>query len=355
MIAESVDELSAQLSLAIILHHYLHIFGITWSNLDQRGRLPFTDTLLPLAGLHLPSTIFGSLLRPSLRHCCFHYFAQRVHEHSHNQLWTAANFASSTLSTPSATMTLFIASLFLPYTINFDSNEPTPETTSRQPSLAQPSEADQPSRTVSLWTPGPSNGAITNASIPKTPGATTNLETIFQPYIERPFNLTAPSPRGKAKHTPVTNGSNASLQTISTVRNPHLMPLSDLYSPSEITSPFWNQPTSRAGPAPPIDVRHHKAQVQDQRASVAWKSTRTSREKSRNSSNERKFTEENYTVRSARRGNGGLWQAIDAVSDAGLLADKTWVGTLGMATDVLDKHLKSVIFERLEDDYQSLV
>jgi trehalose 6-phosphate synthase complex regulatory subunit len=250
-------------------------------------------------------------------------------------------------------MTLFIASLFLPYTINFDSNDSTPENVTRQPTKND--EDPRKNNAVSLWTPGPStHGALSSTGIPKTPGATTNLETIFQPYIERPFNLSAPSPRRKGKQTPANN-STTSLPNASTIRHPHLMPLSDLYSPSEIKSPYWNQPPSRAGPPPPSDIRHFKAQVQEKAASLAWRATRTSRERSRNSSSERKFTEDNYAVRAARRGNGGLWQVIDSVSDAGLLNDKTWVGTLGMNTDALDDHLKSVIFERLEDDYESLV
>lgn len=250
-------------------------------------------------------------------------------------------------------MTLFIASLFLPYTINFDSNEVTPENVSRQPT-----ESDEDARKngeVSIWSqPPPTNGTLPSTGIPKTPGATTNLETIFQPYIERPCNLVAPSPRKKGKQTPA-NVSTSNLSITSITRNPHLMPLSDLYFPSETGSPYWNQPPSRAGPAPPSDIRHFKAQAQEVHATTAWRATKTSRERSRNASNERKFTEENYAIRAARRGNGGLWQVIDAVSDAGLLTDKTWVGTLGMNTDALDDHLKSVIFERLEDDYESLV
>jgi trehalose 6-phosphate synthase complex regulatory subunit len=248
-------------------------------------------------------------------------------------------------------MTLFIASLFLPYTINFDSNDTTPENVSRQTTEVE----DDTSKngTISIWPGPPTNGALPSAAIPKTPGATTNLETIFQPHIERPFNLNAPSPRRKGKQS--TNVSTSNLSTASTARDPHVMPLSDLYSPSEVKSPYWNQPPSRAGPAPPSDVRHFKSQVQDRHASVAWRATKTTRERSRNSSNERKFTEENYTVRPARRGNGGLWQVIDTVTDAELLTDKTWVGTLGMNTDALDDHLMSVISERLEDDYESLV
>ncbi|ETN38358.1 trehalose-phosphatase [Cyphellophora europaea CBS 101466] len=252
-------------------------------------------------------------------------------------------------------MTLFVASLFLPYTINFDSNESTPEDVSRQ-STAPPSYQDaRESRIVSVWTPGAAVTGLPSASIPKTPGATTNLETIFQPHVERPFNLMAPSPRGKGKQNPGANNSTSNLSTVSTHRNPHLMPLSDLYSPSEVKTPYWNQPLSRAKSPPPRDIRHYKAQLQDKHSSTPWRATRTTRERSRTSSSERKFNEENFTIQNARRGNGGLFNVINTVSDAGLLSEKTWVGTLGMPTDALQDHVKSTIAERLEDDYESLV
>lgn len=251
-------------------------------------------------------------------------------------------------------MTLFIASLYLPYTVNFDSEEATPESVTRQSTGNESDGCTTGQGTMSVWTPGPAvGGPLPSTSIPKTPGATTDLETIFQPYTERPFTLIAPSPRRKGKQTPA-NRSTSDLSTTSTARNPHLLPLSEMYSPSE-SSAFWNQPPSRAGPAPPSDVRHFKVQLPERPASVPWRATKTAQERSRKSSNERKFTEDNYTVQNARRGNRGLWSVIDAVSDAGILEEKTWVGTLGMNTDALDDHLKSVIFERLEDDYESLV
>lgn len=132
------------------------------------------------------------------------------------------------------------------------------------------------------------------------------------------------------------------------------MPLSDLYSPSEVKSHYLNQPASRAEAAPPSDVRYYKSLVQNVLPVASLKLPKTTRDRSRTSSKERNFTTENYTVEQARRGNGGLTNVIDTVSEAGLLQDKTWVGTLGMPTDALDEHLKATIAEHLEDDHESL-
>ena len=71
-------------------------------------------------------------------------------------------------------------------------------------------------------------------------------------------------------------------------------------------------------------------------------------------SHERHFSQSNFTVEQALLGNGGLQNAIKAASDAGLLEEKTWVGTLGMPTESLEPHLQITIAERLEHDYESL-
>ena len=71
-------------------------------------------------------------------------------------------------------------------------------------------------------------------------------------------------------------------------------------------------------------------------------------------SQERRYLENNFTVEQAIHGNGGLYNAIEAASDASLLAEKTWVGTIGMPTDALDANVKSNIAETLEHDHESL-
>ena len=71
-------------------------------------------------------------------------------------------------------------------------------------------------------------------------------------------------------------------------------------------------------------------------------------------SHERHFSQSNFTVEQAPIGNGGLRNAIKAASDAGVLKEKLWVGTLAMPTDSLEPHLQTIIAEKLEHDYESL-
>jgi trehalose-phosphatase len=77
-------------------------------------------------------------------------------------------------------------------------------------------------------------------------------------------------------------------------------------------------------------------------------------ERIRTISHERRFSLSNFTVEQAQIGNGGLRNAIKAASDAGVLKEKTWVGTLGMPTESLEPHLQTSIAEKLEHDYESL-
>lgn len=255
-------------------------------------------------------------------------------------------------------MTLFIASLFLPYTVNFG-DETSPEL-SRQ-STAPADETEQTSTPTAVN----NDARIVPVSIrepplstlPKTPGATTNLETIFQPHVERPFSLTIPTPRSKKGLSASTSRSN--LSGLCTLRDPHHMPLhspAGSRTPGDNRSSYWNQPTSKAAAAPPSDVRHFNTRALDVYNDMILppKPARRLRSNTRKTSNEKKYTEDNYTIEHARHGNSGLFHVIDAVSEAGDLTDKTWVGTLGMPTDTLDDHLKSVIAECLEDDYESL-
>lgn len=78
------------------------------------------------------------------------------------------------------------------------------------------------------------------------------------------------------------------------------------------------------------------------------------REAARAISHERHFSQSNFTIEQAPLGNGGLRNAIKAATEAAVLTQKTWVGTLGMPTDALNLHIKTSIAEKLESDYDSL-
>jgi trehalose 6-phosphate synthase complex regulatory subunit len=63
-----------------------------------------------------------------------------------------------------------------------------------------------------------------------------------------------------------------------------------------------------------------------------------------------------WTVEPAGKGNGGLRNAVRAAHENGSLQDRTWVGTLGIATDFLgDAPQKTDIEDRLGTEFDSLV
>ncbi|RMZ87724.1 hypothetical protein DV736_g5048, partial [Chaetothyriales sp. CBS 134916] len=242
-------------------------------------------------------------------------------------------------------MTIFIVSIFLPYTVNFDTGADNVHAS--LPEMAQPSSVTE--RKLSLL----SDNA---GKIVQTPGATTDLECIFTPPPPKHFKLCLPLPQkeegsdqdpaGKVE----TKMHHRHSSTISVNRDPRLLARTDLHSPAWGSFSNFNQPISRAKSPPPVSVLKHNAQVTSL-PNLPWKK----RARARTFSNEKHFNEHNFFIEKAQRGNGGLFNVIDAVSDSGVLVDKTWVGTLGMPTDALSDHLRETISETLEDEFQSLV
>ena len=233
-----------------------------------------------------------------------------------------------------AIMTIFIAALFLPYTINFNvsptSTRPSSAHTSDSTTNQQEGDEDPPfpGRALSLLR------KVSNLSIPpivQTPGATTDHERIFIVPEHAPFKLHIPE---KA-------------------RKPRLIARGEPHSPAWGRSFTWTQPASRAKSPPPVSVTKHE-QARDRTASVLWRAANKYKAQEKARSHERRYSGNNYTVEQAVHGNGGLHNAIQAACDNGLLHEKTWVGTLGMPTDALNQHVKSGIAENLEHDYDSL-
>jgi trehalose 6-phosphate synthase complex regulatory subunit len=244
-------------------------------------------------------------------------------------------------------MTIFIASLFLPYTVQFEVPGSQPDAGLRGKTNTTATEH----KAVSLFNP--------NHTIVQTPGATTDLEKIFSPYIERPFKLQMPTTLQRSPSlASIKSVKSVKATTPGMVRDPRSIPRLDTHSPAWGKAFNWGQPKSRAKSPPPSNVFHHNAQNTKEKTAVMLMraaNTFKSRARAGTSSRERRFSNDSqYTIERARIGNGGLWNAIDAVSESGLLTEKTWVGTLGMPTDDLDEHLKESIAERLEDDYESL-
>jgi trehalose 6-phosphate synthase complex regulatory subunit len=166
----------------------------------------------------------------------------------------------------------------------------------------------------------------------KTPGATVDNERIFIQADQQGFKLTLP-PR---------------------INDPRSIARNEPHSPTwGISSP--KQPTSRALSPPPSSILRYNTK-RERTASLLWRAQNEyrARERIRTINNERRFSQSNFTVEQALIGNGGLRNAIKAASDAGVLKEKTWVGTLGMPTESLEPHLQTRIAEKLEHDYESL-
>ncbi|PYH96981.1 alpha,alpha-trehalose phosphate synthase subunit [Aspergillus ellipticus CBS 707.79] len=239
-------------------------------------------------------------------------------------------------------MTIYIASLFLPYTVNFHAH----------PTQAHPSEASSPhpSNPTGSTAVTPQNAALSlferNNGGPKTgltPGATTEHERIF----------TADVAKAEQEHSgypfPSTDGE------------------ANLLTESEAHSPAWgstlslNQPRPRSAfPASPSILRHQEpaaAGIESSHEKVrSDPKPRVSYVPDHRGSHSRKssFSYADWTIETAEQGNGGLRNAVRSATDAGQLEDKVWVGTPGMPTDALPVHTKEAIAQKLEDEYGSL-
>jgi trehalose 6-phosphate synthase complex regulatory subunit len=237
-------------------------------------------------------------------------------------------------------MTIFVVALFLPYTVNFNTTAVHAQHL-RPPSPQVPRPQTAPGRralSLLAYAPG---------KIVQTPGGTTDHEQIFTPSVpSKPFKLSLPA---QVKEEKEQDDNNDRAATLNGLRDPRLLPRIDLHAPIWGSLTSLNQPVSRAKSPPPASILKHNATITST-GSLLWKH----RYRARTASHERQFSESNYSIERAQHGNGGLFNAIDAVSTSGALKEKTWVGTLGMPTDALNDHLKESISERLEDDYEAL-
>lgn len=121
---------------------------------------------------------------------------------------------------------------------------------------------------------------------------------------------------------------------------------------------FLNHPRSRAGPLPSGNILDYvKPEKPDPRlaAKNALKQRHATHSKSRGASGDRNFDNKSWTVEPAVQGNGGLVNAVRATdSSNGKETHKIWVGTLGFPTDALVEPTKDAIYDRLENEYETL-
>lgn len=130
-------------------------------------------------------------------------------------------------------------------------------------------------------------------------------------------------------------------------------------APSEPHSPAWGrtdyftQPPLRADAPYPSAVLEHESSSRRHRAKSSL--GKLNQRDSRESSHERALRKAEWTVQAGEQGNGGLRNAVYAAIKNETLEHVTWVGTLGMPTDVLDEECKAAISEKLFTDHDAVV
>ncbi|KAJ5120580.1 Trehalose-phosphatase [Penicillium bovifimosum] len=240
-------------------------------------------------------------------------------------------------------MTVLIVSLFLPYTVNFHVND---NSRSRSPPLVTPAAnpivegiPPPPSTATASLFEKPSSGTVPGL----TPGATTDHERIFASNIAQ----------AEQEQTGYPFPSTGELNN-------------RLFTESEGNSPLWgattslNQPKPQAIPSPSPSILKHQdprpvKETMSQLPAVPEHVSSYSRlRKASTASRKLSFSRAEWTIETAEQGNGGLRNAVRSATDAGVLDELMWVGTLGMPTDALEKYTRRDIAEKLEDEYGSL-
>jgi trehalose-phosphatase len=133
-------------------------------------------------------------------------------------------------------------------------------------------------------------------------------------------------------------------------RDPKSLVRSDAHIPEwNASGLFFNQPTSRADPAPPDTILEYaKAQERAQAQKERIKAPQTSKTKV-----DPRWASE-YSVVPAVQGNGGLSNAIRAAVDNKRIKDVLAVGLVGFPTDSLNEDKKTEIYEKLEEEHDAL-
>lgn len=241
-------------------------------------------------------------------------------------------------------MTVYIASLFLPYTVSFrpPDSPPTPPPETVPKNQVPDTVSAPPTPAVSLF-----ERRKEAPNVGLTPGATTDHESIFTADLrkadrnqsEYPF----PKPgnsynyedlRESEAHSPAWGARTALNQP--KPQSAFLASPSILRHQEPLASSTENPPPKVDGPASQPPVRHLR------KPSVRSHNRKPS------------FSETEWKITTAEQGNGGLRNAVRAAAESGQLEDKVWVGTLGMPTDALTASTKSMISEKLESEYDCL-
>ncbi|KAJ6148031.1 hypothetical protein N7497_010013 [Penicillium chrysogenum] len=199
-------------------------------------------------------------------------------------------------------MTVFIASLFLPYTVDFHINNSRARSPSPTPPSANP--------TIEGITPIPNSAAsLFEKGVPGkvpglTPGATTDHERIFAAQIAEQEKDGYPFP-------------------LAAEQDNRLLTESEGHSPVWGATTSLNQPKPLAvlSPSPSIlkhqDLRPTKEPVPHRPPAVETIASHARLRKASTASRKLSFSKAEWTIETAEQGNGGLRNAVRSAKDAG--------------------------------------
>ncbi|CAG8124101.1 unnamed protein product [Penicillium olsonii] len=213
-------------------------------------------------------------------------------------------------------MTVFIASLFLPYTIDFDIHM------FKKKSRPLSSYAVDGSGAIhweDLSADIPPN--IMPRELPLTPGATIDNEKVFFEYTSRISDKPAYD-RSPSEHRDVIWGC----------------------------SQKFTQPRSLATETPTSSISN----APSQEGPAKNLSLDGSQDRMRGQLSQKLICSSSWRAKTTERGLGGLTNAIHAAEQKGILEDYLWVGTVGMPTDSLTKYTRGEIAEYLREEKKSL-
>ncbi|KAH8698279.1 putative alpha,alpha-trehalose phosphate synthase subunit TPS3 [Talaromyces proteolyticus] len=237
-------------------------------------------------------------------------------------------------------MTVFIASLFLPYTINFRlaKSPGSPSSTPKSRSQRGSPPRNGNTAAASLF------HKRENDSMEKglRSGEATDHERFF-------------APGGKA------DAQNAYFSEVDVRARLSTLSQSEPHSPAWGSTQTFTQPRLKNIPLPSPSILKHQEPVANRETEKPATGLETLKEEERKQTPSHRgshrgsfsFSDADWSIEPAEQGNGGLRNAIRSASGT-TLDEPVWVGTLGMPTDALNQHIKSELSETLEDEYQSL-
>jgi len=215
---------------------------------------------------------------------------------------------------------------FLPYTINFNARRP-------KDGLHRPSSSyatvDGPGSIVGRLSDSPYK--THRRSVPPTPGATTEEETVFTGYTLR---VTDEVP----------------------IRNEY----PSFFGPSEPREFPWgcsrtsNQPRSEATSTPTPSILRSPGLQKAPRKNMSLDGSQDLMGAEGPSSPRVLLSTVDWSVKAAEQGHGGLRNAIFAAERFELLENRMWVGTLGMPTDSVTDPTRGDIANTLRKRFRSL-